>query len=47
MADGVEPPRCISTIAVFCGSSAGATPVYVAAAQAIGAVMVKRNIGLV
>lgn len=35
------------SIAIFCGSSSGANPVYVAAAKAMAAAMVERNLRLV
>ena len=39
--------RQFKRIAVYCGSSLGERPEYVEAARALGAEMVKRNIGLV
>jgi uncharacterized protein (TIGR00730 family) len=46
-ADGPPPLRTLRRVAVFCGSSSGATPEFVEAATALGEEMVKRNISLV
>ena len=45
-ANGAQPKQ-FRRIAVFCGSSAGNRPEYVQIAEALGAEMVKRNLGLV
>jgi uncharacterized protein (TIGR00730 family) len=37
----------LSTLCVFCGSSAGARPEYAAAARALGGLLVERGVGLV
>jgi predicted Rossmann-fold nucleotide-binding protein len=47
MEDAVAPPRSFNKIAVFCGASSGASPVYAAAAHELGQEMVRRQIGLV
>jgi predicted Rossmann-fold nucleotide-binding protein len=41
------PPRSFNKIAVFCGASSGASPIYAAAARELGREMVRRQIGLV
>lgn len=45
-ANGAQPEQ-IRRIAVFCGFSTGNKPEYVQIAKALGAEMVKRNLGLV
>lgn len=39
--------RRFNKIAVFCGASSGSKPEYLECAKALGAEMVKRDIGLV
>jgi uncharacterized protein (TIGR00730 family) len=46
-AAGPPPRRALRRVAVFCGSSPGATPEFVEAATALGEELVKRNIALV
>ncbi|KNC52476.1 uncharacterized protein AMSG_08033 [Thecamonas trahens ATCC 50062] len=43
----VMPPTLLSSICVYCGSSPGKSPVFMAAAAELGRVLAGRNIGLV
>ena len=47
MEEAAIPPRSFKKVAVFCGASSGASPLYAAAARELGEEMVRRQIGLV